>query len=121
MVANRSTTEAPTSLTYYSVVSRDSVRLDFLKAELNDLDVMACDVGNAYLNVPCRKDIWFIAEPEQGGRYGKVMVVVRALYGLKSSGASWRAMFAETLYGIGILTTQADPDVFLVTFQEGKW
>jgi hypothetical protein len=55
MVANGAMTEAPASLTYSSVVSRDSVRLAFLIAELNDLDIMACDVGNAYLNAPCRK------------------------------------------------------------------
>ena len=34
--ANSSKTEAPLSLTYSSVVSRDSVRLAFLIAELND-------------------------------------------------------------------------------------
>ena len=44
-VANGIRTEAPVSLTYSIVVSRDSVRLSFLIAELNDLDVMACDIG----------------------------------------------------------------------------
>ena len=61
MVANGSTTEDPSSLTYSSVVSKDSVRIAFLIAELNDLEVMACDVGNAYLNTPCREKIWFMA------------------------------------------------------------
>ena len=112
MVANGSTTEAPSSLTYSSVVTRDSVRIAFLIAELNDLDVMACDVGNAYLNAPCREKIWFVAGREHGERQGKVMVIVRALYGLKSSGASWRAMFAERLTEMGFIPTQADPDVY---------
>ena len=40
MVVNEATTETPASLTYYSVVSRDSVRLAFLVAELNELDAM---------------------------------------------------------------------------------
>ena len=52
------TTEAPASLTYSSVVSRDSVHLGFLiAAALNDLDVMSCDLENAYLNAPCREKI----------------------------------------------------------------
>ena len=37
-------TEAPVALNYSSVVSRDSVRLAFMIAALNDLDVMACDI-----------------------------------------------------------------------------
>ena len=41
MVANGSTTEAPSSLTYSSVVSRDSVGIAFLIADLNDMDAVA--------------------------------------------------------------------------------
>jgi hypothetical protein len=70
MVANGAMTEAPASLTYSSVVSRDSVRLAFLIAELNDLDIMAYDVGNAYLNAPCREKIWFKAGAEHGDKKG---------------------------------------------------
>ena len=57
-VANGSTTEAPVALCYSSVVSRDSVRIAFLLAALNDLEVFPCDIGNAYLNVPCQEKIW---------------------------------------------------------------
>jgi hypothetical protein len=54
-VAGGHVTETPASITYSSVVSRDSVRIAFLIAALNKLDVIACDVGNAYLNTPCRE------------------------------------------------------------------
>ena len=50
MVEIRAITETPYSLTCHSVVSRDGVHLDFLIAELNDLDIMVFDVRNAYLN-----------------------------------------------------------------------
>ena len=43
-VAGGHTTETPTSLTYSSVVSRDSVRIAFLLAALNGLDIKACDI-----------------------------------------------------------------------------
>ena len=52
-VAGGHTTEAPSSLTYSSVVSRDSIRIAFLVAALNNLDIMSCDLENAYLNAPC--------------------------------------------------------------------
>ena len=43
------------------------------------------------------------------------MLVVRALYGLKSSGASWRQIFAQTLRDLGYVSSKADPDVWLKT------
>ena len=42
--------DTPTSLTYSSVVSRQSRKIAFLIAALNDLDIIACDIGNDYLN-----------------------------------------------------------------------
>ena len=43
-------TQVSPSLSYSSVVLRDSVRIMFLVAALNDLDVKMCDIGNAFLN-----------------------------------------------------------------------
>ena len=80
-VAGGHMTEKPSSITYSSVVSRDSVRLAFLIAGLNDLlDVLAEDVTNAYLNAKCREKIWFEGKLETGEEKGKVLIVTRALY-----------------------------------------
>jgi hypothetical protein len=73
---------------------------------------MSCDIGNAYLNAPCREKIWFKAGIECGEHKGKVMIVTRALYGLKSSGAAWRSMFAESLRKMGWIPTRVDSDVY---------
>ena len=54
-VAGGHTTEAPTSITYSSVVSWDSVQIGVLGAALNDLDIMACDLENVYWNAPCQE------------------------------------------------------------------
>jgi len=113
LVAGEHTTKTPASSTYSSVVSRESVRVAFLLAALNDLDVFAVDVGNAYLNAPCREKIWTRAGKEFGSDKGCIMIIVRALYGLKSSGAAWRATFAEKLAEIGYKSTKADPDVWI--------
>ena len=112
LVAGGHLTDAPTSLTYSSVVSRDSIRMAFLIAALNGLEVMACDIGNAYLNAPCREKVWFLGGPEVGNEdRGKVCVMTRALYGLKSSGASWRITLMNTLYEMSLADTRADPCV----------
>ena len=71
-VAGRHTTETPASLTYSSVVSRESVRIAVFLGALNGLDVMSCGIGNAYLNAKCREKIWFKSGPECGESAGEV-------------------------------------------------
>ena len=66
MVARGHTTTAPAGMTYSSVVSRDSVRIALTIAALNDIEVMACDIKNAYLTEKFREKIWTIAGPEFG-------------------------------------------------------
>lgn len=63
-VAGGHLTDPPTYMTYSSVVSRDSVRIAFLLAALNGLDVLAGDIQNAYLNAPTREKVWFRAGKE---------------------------------------------------------
>jgi hypothetical protein len=65
------------------------------------------------LHALCREKIWTIAGPEFGSDEGSVMIIVRALYGLKSSGAAFRSMLADRLYEIGYRPTRGDPDVWL--------
>ena len=45
-------TKPPSSVTYSSVVSRDSVRIMLLVAALNDLNIEGADIENAYLTAP---------------------------------------------------------------------
>ncbi len=46
-VAGGHMTDPPSAITYSSVVSRDSVRIAFLLAALNDVPILATDIGNA--------------------------------------------------------------------------
>jgi Reverse transcriptase (RNA-dependent DNA polymerase) len=113
-VAGGHTTEVPESLiTYSSVVSRDSVRIALTIAALNDLKVNACDIQNAYLTADCREKIWTRAGPEFGSEAGTIFIVRKALYGLKSAGAAFRSLLADTLMDTGYRPTKADPDVWL--------
>ena len=113
-VAGGHTTEVPESLiTYSSVVSRDSVRIALTIAGLNGMKVMACDIQNAYLTADCREKIWTVAGPEFGSEAGTIFLVKKALYGLKSAGAAFRSLLADTLMDMGYKPTKADPDVWI--------
>jgi hypothetical protein len=80
---------------------------------LNGLDIMACDLENAYLNAECKEKIRFEGRIEGGANKGKVRVVVHALYGLKSAGASWWAALVQALCDLGFPSSTADPDVWI--------
>jgi hypothetical protein len=112
-VAGGHTTTTPSSMTYSSVVSRDSIRLAFLIAALNNINIMSCDLENGYLDAPCHEKIWFEGGIECGEDHGKVCIVVRSLYGLKSAGAVFCSSLAQILQGIGYTSSKADPDVWL--------
>jgi Reverse transcriptase (RNA-dependent DNA polymerase) len=107
------TTETASSLTYSSVVSRDSVCIALLIAALNGLDLKACDIQNEYLTSDCRKKIYTIAGAEFGSEKGSIFIVKKALYGLKSSGAAFRSLLSETLQAMGYTSTRADLEVYI--------
>lgn len=113
LVAGGHKTEPPASITYASVVARDSVRIAFLVAALNELDILAGDVQGAYLNAPCREKVYTICGPEFGEYQGRIAIIQLALYGLKSSGYAWRSHLAETLRMMDFTMCYADNDVWM--------
>ena len=114
VVADGHRTDVSASITYSSVVSRDSVRICLLIATLNDLEIKCGDIKNAYLTAPPREILYTWAGPEFGPNQGKPFIITKALYGLKSSGASFRAHLAKHLEEeLGFKSSEADPDVWL--------
>ena len=112
-VAGCHTTETPAALTYAYVVSRDSVRIALTLASLNGLDILACDIQNAYLKAQLRENIWTVSGPEFGSDISKIFIIKIALYGLKSSGADFRSLLVETLHELNYFPSKADPDVYM--------
>jgi hypothetical protein len=91
-VAGGHWTQPTSQLTYSSVVTKESIRIAFLIAALNDLQILSADIGNAYLLAPVREHVHTTAGPEFGPtRQGQTVIIIRAMYGLKSSGAAWHA------------------------------
>ena len=93
--------KTPASVTYSTVVYRDSVRILLLAAALNGIEVKGADVQNAFLSANNLEKHWLRAWPEFGPEQGKVFIVVRALYGLKSASAAFGAFMARKLDEIG--------------------
>ena len=108
--------ELPREMTYSSVPSRDSVRLFFLVAALNDLDILSADIQNAYLSAPIKEKYFIYARAEDGfpPQYvGRPAKIVRALYGLPVAGASFRSYLAKHIKSLGFAPCKADPDVYM--------
>jgi hypothetical protein len=55
LVAGGHLTDPPNLLTYSGVVSRKSICIGLLLAELNNMRVLMTDIGNAYLNAPVKE------------------------------------------------------------------
>ena len=126
-VANWNETEAPATLTYSSVVSQESVRIALTIASLNQLEILACDIQNAYLTADCWEIIYVIAGPEFVSEEGKVMIVRKALYGLKTSGVAsehtWLrpCMIWGTNHRVQILMFEFDQRLILTGSSTKRW
>ena len=98
---------------YSGVVSLRSVRLALLLGELNGLKPMVGDIGNAYLEAYTKEKVYFIAGPEFGELEGHTMLVVKAHYGLRTSGARFHERLYDTLRDMGFTPCKADPDLWM--------
>ena len=107
-------TPDPEGSTYAGVVSRESVRLLLTYAALNDLDVMAADIRNAYLQAPSSEKHYIICGAEFGmENKGKRAIIRRALYGGKVSGRDFRNSLRDCMKMLGFESCLADPDVWM--------
>jgi hypothetical protein len=109
LVAGGHRTKAPATITYASVVSRETVRLALTIAALNDLEVKVRDVLNAYITAPVKEKVWTVLGPKFGPDAGRSAIIVRALYGLKSAGAAFRAHLASFMRQMGIHPVRLTP------------
>jgi len=115
-IMGRHMTNLPSSITYSSIIIHDSVRLTFLIAALNDLDIITpSNIRNTYLNAPTMERVHTICGLEFGAHLvGHVAVIQIYLYRIKSSGAAWCFMFLESLFLPRLLIKfTAYPDVWL--------
>jgi Reverse transcriptase (RNA-dependent DNA polymerase) len=113
LVADGHLTDIPIESVYSGVVSLRGFRLVVFLAELNSLPLWATDIGNAYLEARTSELVYIIAGPEFEELEGHILVIVKALYGLRSSGARWHERLADCLRGMGFFPCKAEPDIWM--------
>ena len=118
MCANGNETGTPDVPTYASVVLRESVRIALTYAALNDLEVKTSDIENVYLTAPTQEKLYTVLGTEFGEDAGKTAIIVRAIYGTKSSGAAFRNHLADCMEMMGYTSCMADRDVWMKKFQK---
>ena len=99
---------------YAGVVSRESVRIALVYAALNDIDVMAVDIRNAYLQPPTSEKHYIISGQKFGiENQGKRAIISRALYGGKVSDRDYRNSLRAYVKHLDFESYLADPDVWM--------
>jgi hypothetical protein len=98
--------------TYSLVIENLSVRLVFLAAAHQGLDIMTGDIANAFPTAPCAEKVWSKCGPEFGAQEGSIVILKRALYGLKTASRSYHEFFGDTLRRMGFQPTRADQDLW---------
>ena len=81
---------------------------------MNQLNLWGADIGNAYLEAKTRGKVYIIRGVGFGELEEHTLIIFKALYGLKSSGAHWHDRLVDALRDHGfVFQTKADSDVWL--------
>ena len=102
------TPDVPQEEVYSGVVAMETIRLAFLIAALNGLQVCAADVLTAFLYGKTREKVYVIAGPEFGEHAGKRMIIDKGLYGLKTLSARFHEHLSAKLRRMGFHPCKAD-------------
>ena len=104
-------TNPDTSEVFSSVVSIENVRMLFLLADLNQLQIVAADISNSYLHAYTREKVRTTLKHSK--YQGKCMQINNAQYGLCTSAARWAEALSLVLQQINFQPSCADMDIWM--------
>jgi hypothetical protein len=110
LVAGGHMTEPIKESSYSGVVSLRSFRICIFLGELNGLKISSADISSAYLEAYTQEKVVFTAGEEFGELAGHTLMIVKALYGLRSSGKRFNERISDTLRDIGFWPSFADSE-----------
>ena len=86
----------------YDIKMEESVHIALTYAALMELDIMAANIGNTYLQAPTSSKYYTKLGPEFGPEYkGRLSFVVRAAYSLKETGSDFRNHLQDFMCHLG--------------------
>ena len=106
-------TPDPIDSIYSGLVSKRSLRLSTFLAKLNKMKVWAAATGNAHLEATTKEKLYIVAGPELEELQGHILVIHKALYGLRSSGLRWPHRIHDHMLELNFRPCKADPCVWL--------
>ena len=77
------------------------------------MEVWAADIGKADLEATTKEKLYIVAGPEFEELQGHILVIHKALYGLKRSGLRWSQRLHDIMLQLGFKPCKADPCVWL--------
>ena len=114
LVAGGHKSGSPTEDLYSGVVGIGNVRLLFLLAAVNGLEVRAADISNAYLYSKTQEKCMILVGPEFGPDLaGKLIIIFKSLYGLKSAAARFHEHLGMTLCKMGYGPSKGEPNLWM--------
>ena len=81
--------------------------------ELDGMEPWATDIGNAYLEALTSEKVCIRAGPEFGDLEGHLLIIYKALYGLKTSGKAFGQLLQECLRDLGFVPSLAEGSIFM--------
>jgi hypothetical protein len=103
LVADGHLTDMPVDSVYSGVISLRGLRMMIFLAEMNQLSLWATDIGNAYLEAFTLERVCIKAG----------LIIVKARYGLRSSGLHWHEKFADCLRTEGFTPSKGENDIWM--------
>ena len=103
----------PIDSIYSGVVSTRSLRLSIFLAKQNNMKVWGADIGNAYLEATTKEKLFIVASLEFEELQGHVLVIHKALHGLKGSGLRWSQRIHDIMLELNYRPCKGDPCIWL--------
>ena len=113
LVACVDMTREPDEAVYSSVANLHSLRIVIFLAELNGLNIMQGDMGNACLESYTQEKVYFIAGAEFGHHAGTNYIIEKTIYGLCWSGLQFHECLSNVLQGFDFTRSHVDPEVWM--------
>ena len=113
LVADGYLTPGPIENIYSGVVSLRNLRLVIFLGKLNNLDLWGADFENAYLEAFIDEKLYIVAAQGFQELEGYILIFLKTLYGLKSSGKRWAEVIHGILRHMIFLPSKGDPCIWL--------